>query len=84
MKLTFDNFSTDVVKNMKLKKRECIKHDEDLEAVGIKMEAFKNYSRQSCLLECRAAALREVCHCLPYYYPNFEKVPGQINHDISD
>ena len=48
-------------------------HDEDLtnHPLGVNMQAFKNYSRQACLLECRARLLQEECHCLPYYFPNF-------------
>ena len=67
-------FSTDTVRDMDLEKRKCIKKDEDLEAIGIKLEAFQNYSRPSCLLECRAKKLYEVCQCLPYYIPDFSKV----------
>ena len=32
------------------------------------------YSKPSCLLECRARRMFEECDCLPYYYPNFQKV----------
>ena len=61
---------------MILEKRNCIKHDENLEAIGIKLEAFQNYSRPSCLLECRAKKLYDLCGCLPYYIPDFSKVWG--------
>jgi len=66
--------STDTVYSMGIKRRNCIKHDEkleDLEEVGIKLEVYKNYSRNACYLECRARKLQEECKCLPYNYPNF-------------
>jgi hypothetical protein len=66
--------STDTVKNMDVNRRQCIKIDdppEVLEAAGIKMKSFANYTRSSCLLECRAQAIFNACKCLPYYYPNF-------------
>ena len=66
--------STETVKDMILNKRKCLKHDEDLGVVGIKLEAFQNYSRPSCLLECRSKKLFELCNCLPYYIPDFSKV----------
>ena len=56
--------------------RKCIKHDEDLEGLGIQFTAFKNYSRPSCLLECQAKRLYDLCGCLPYYFPDFSKVWG--------
>ena len=59
-------------------RRACIKHDEDpqvlKDAIGIELEAFKNYSRTGCLLECRAKHLIELCGCLPYYYPDLARV----------
>lgn len=40
----------------------------------VKMEAFQEYSKSSCLLECRARELFKHCGCLPYYYPNFNSI----------
>ncbi len=59
---------------MSLDRRECLLHDEDLTDTGVKMEAFSNYSRPSCLLECRARHLFDECGCLPYYFPDFAPV----------
>ena len=58
---------------MNLDKRKCVTHNENLNGTGIKMETFANYSRPSCLLECRANILFERCGCLPYYFPDFSK-----------
>ena len=68
--------STEKVKAMDLDRRQCILVDENLEetAPHVKMEAFEEYSKPSCLLECRARRMFEDCDCLPYYYPNFQKV----------
>ena len=67
--------STQAVDKMSLSRRECIRHDdpvEDMEEeMNVKMEIFQNYSRPSCLMECRARHLDTHCGCLPYYYPNF-------------
>ena len=61
--------------DMKILRRGCVRHDESIEALknelGIEMEVFKNYSRTTCLLECRARHLTDLCGCLPYYYPDF-------------
>ncbi len=54
--------------------RNCIRHDETKESMaehGIKLEVFQNYSRPSCLIECRARDMFKKCGCLPYYFPNF-------------
>lgn len=59
---------------MSLERRKCVKRNEDLEAAGIEMKAFSNYSQESCLLECRARLLFDKCGCLPYYYPDFAAV----------
>ena len=60
---------------MPLKKRNCLKHDEDIKLYpDVKLEVFKNYSRKACLLECRARVIRDMCGCLPYYYPDFSRL----------
>ena len=38
---------------MSRERRACILVDEDLNKTDIKMDAFKEYTRASCLLECR-------------------------------
>ncbi len=66
--------STPAVKDMKIPWRNCIRHDETKESMeehGIKLEVFQNYSRPSCLIECRAREMFKKCGCLPYYFPNF-------------
>ena len=62
---------------MILEKRACIRKDEDVSKHGIVMQAFPEYSMPSCMLECRAQTLHDICGCLPYYYPDFSKVWGQ-------
>ena len=59
---------------MILEKRKCVKQNENLDEIGITLETFRNYSRPSCLLECQARKLYDVCGCLPYYFPDFSKV----------
>ena len=62
---------------MPLSKRKCLKHDEDLKLYpDVTLEVFKNYSRKACLLECQARKIRDICHCLPYYYPDFSRLWG--------
>ncbi len=71
--------STSNVKSMSIQRRNCLKQDEtreDMEAVGIKLQFFSNYSRPSCLIECRAREIFEKCKCLPYYYPQFSNYWG--------
>ncbi len=62
---------------MSIKRRNCIRHDEDrtdMEEAGVKMEVFEDYSRPSCIIECRARHIFSLCKCLPYYYPSFAQV----------
>ena len=59
---------------MTLKRRDCILVNENFNNTNIKMDAFKEYTRSSCLLECRAREMQKRCGCLPYYMPNFAKV----------
>ena len=52
--LFFNHFySTEKVKSMSRRRRDCILKYEDLTGTGIKMTAFEEYTRASCLLECR-------------------------------
>ena len=66
--------STDTVHDMILERRKCVRHDESLEGIGINLEAFQNYSRSACLMECQARKLYDLCGCLPYYFPDFSQV----------
>ena len=70
--------------DMSLSRRKCVTYNEDLKKVGIDMEAFVNYSRPSCLLECRAKLLFEQCGCLPYFYPDFATVWHKNHTDCND
>lgn len=45
--------STEKVKVMSRERRDCILVDENLNQTDIKMEAFHEYTKASCLLECR-------------------------------
>ncbi len=67
---------------MSISRRNCIRSDEnkaDMEKEGVKLEVFQNYSRPSCLIECRARSLFDKCGCLPYYFPSFN-IPWKINN----
>ena len=67
--------STDVVKEMPLFKRDCLRHDEDMTNYpDVKLTVFSNYSRKACLLECQALELFKKCECLPYYFPDFSSI----------
>ena len=45
--------STEKVKVMSRERRDCILVDENLNQTDIKMDAFHEYTKASCLLECR-------------------------------
>ena len=67
--------STEVVKEMPLYKRECLKHDENMQNhPDIHLKAFANYSRKACIMECQAEDIFKKCHCLPYYFPDFSSI----------
>ena len=67
--------STSDVLSMPLAKRECLKHDENMENYeDIVLQVFANYSQKACYLECEARALYSKCRCLPYYFPDFSRV----------
>ena len=67
--------STDVVREMPLIKRECLRHDDDMANYpDVKLNVFSNYSRKACLLECQALELFKKCQCLPYYFPDFSSI----------
>ena len=64
---------------MALKKRKCVLQNEDLEGTGIHKNVFADYSKEGCLLECRAKMLDSLCGCLPYYFPDFSSFLGKNN-----
>ena len=53
---------------LQVKRRNCIFADEK-NVENAEIAAFKTYSQENCLLECRAKTLLKTCGCLPYYYP---------------
>ena len=69
-------FSTPAVESMSVSRRQCLNKNDmnDLPKLGIKLDAFQNYTQEACLLECRAETIFGMCGCLPYYYPDFSKV----------
>ena len=72
--LTFS--SSDSVKEMDIERRNCILRDEAEDVLldnEIELDVYKTYSRRSCLMECRAREMYDVCKCLPYYFPNFSR-----------
>ena len=59
---------------MSIPRRHCIRRDEaadSLKDANIRLEVYKTYARSSCLMECRARNLYDICGCLPYYFPKF-------------
>ena len=67
--------STSDVLSMPLAKRECLKHNENMDNYeDIVLQVFANYSQKACYLECEARALYSKCGCLPYYFPDFSRV----------
>ena len=58
---------------MNIRKRKCVIGPEDYEDANITLNFFESYSRESCLMECRATKLFNLCNCLPYYYPDFSE-----------
>lgn len=71
------NCSTSAVKSMAFGRRKCVLRNEtDKNALpdDARLKVFKQYSREACLMECRARIIMKECGCLPYYYPDFRKV----------
>ena len=64
---------------MSYARRKCLKRDEIKEG-KVNLEVYKDYSRRSCLMECKAKELDRACGCLPYFYPNFAQSWG---HDTT-
>lgn len=64
---------------MSVERRQCLNQNDmkSLPKLGIKLDAFQNYTQEACLLECRAETIFAACGCLPYYYPDFSKVWGK-------
>ena len=70
--------STEAVKDMHIARRNCILHEDTAadmyDQLEVKLDIFSNYSRQSCLMECRARKIFQQCGCLPYFFPRFDSV----------
>ena len=62
---------------MDLEKRNCVLKDENLNGTGIDKHIFNDYSKEGCLLECKARMLNQRCGCLPYYFPDFSSYLGK-------
>ena len=45
-------------------KRKCYFHDEKL------LGYYTNYTRSNCLMECAFKYTKEICGCVPYFYPS--------------
>ncbi|XP_023328627.1 pickpocket protein 28 isoform X2 [Eurytemora carolleeae] len=66
--------SSDSVKAMSPSRRNCLLPDEtQVPEMNVSLGAFKEYNKANCLLECTAAAMLQLCGCIPYYYPAFPK-----------
>ena len=61
---------------MSVHRRKCIRWDKKRADLPVKARplAFKYYSKNSCLIECRAKIMMSKCNCLPYFYPNLKRV----------
>ena len=56
---------------MKPKIRGCLDNSETrVEELGVKLNVFDSYTKENCLLECRAAYMLKTCKCLAYFYPS--------------
>lgn len=64
---------------MDLENRNCVLKDEDLNGTSVHKHIFQDYSKEGCLLECRAKMLDGRCGCLPYYFPDFSSYLGKNN-----
>ena len=67
-----DLYSTDVVKEIDLKKRKCRFHDEPVTTPGRK-NFMDIYSQTGCTFQCYIEIAAETCGCTPWYHP---RVPG--------
>ena len=67
--------SSEAVKNMPLKQKQCLFPEEDLSQYpDVKIKVFAKYTHKACLLECQAERIMKQCNCLPYYFPRFDLV----------
>ena len=57
-------------------KRKCLYYGEPASEIPTiyRPKAFKDYTMVNCLLECNAKIVMDECGCLPYHYPDFQKV----------
>ena len=68
-------FSSETVKGMSLDRRNCISRNESMANLPTQYhpQYYKFYTKEGCIIECRAKYSMSQCGCLPYYYPQFEK-----------
>ena len=61
---------------MDYRQRKCLYYGEMASEIPalFRPKAFKDYTMVNCLLECNAGIVMNECGCLPYHYPDFEKV----------
>ena len=61
---------------MNYDKRKCLYYGEPASEIPTlyRPKAFKDYTMVNCLLECNAKIVMDECGCLPYHYPDFQKV----------
>ena len=61
---------------MNYDKRKCLYYGEPASEIPtlFRPKAFKDYTMVNCLLECNAKIVMDECGCLPYHYPDFQKV----------
>ena len=57
-------YSTDGARAVSSNKRKCYFHDEKL------LGFYTNYTRANCLMECAFKYTKEICGCVPYFYPS--------------
>ena len=56
---------------MRPKIRGCLNNSETrVEELGVELHVFHSYTKENCLLECRAAFMLKTCKCLAYFYPS--------------
>ena len=60
---------------MSLDRRNCISRNESMANLPSQYhpQYYKFYTKEGCIIECRAKYSMNKCGCLPYYYPQFEK-----------
>lgn len=66
IKITITKSLNDI-RGLKLQDRGCIFRNER------NLNITKIYSQRSCIIECRLRYILKRCHCLPYYFNNYNE-----------